>query len=654
MNKEESKRHKKEKTKEKDKHTREAVKRVVLLTGNWTSACTAQDDRCNALHVQYAEYTIKIYKNTQMRTETRTKHRIMAATVTQNTVWILHKDGIHTYTYNNDRIQHRRVADMQGVVAGIAQKHCIVARVHTDKAVNVLYNTKDNTVRVIDTITDINITDTKRVCRMTVQDNTHAVIEYEDGHTQCIDIYKDAKHNASIQKHTHTDRSKAHTVMMDKRNILHIENSKVEHRVVRTHRTILSRQNISSITVHHSIDKLQIHTQSNGVVDVVDIVPYMDRFAVHDSTSIADSARIECGAIHTNPSVLHVCETQRYTHCMMRDGYVEVTDKSGKHTEHKSIVGPVITRGLTSFHAITNGNSTVLVLHYTDSYVAVEYRYTIDTKRTYEVPCTEQIQSIKRYRKDVIVQYETVCVRWYIDKEKNVRREDIDSKTACTDSTHTLVKAMLVSHNRNTQQKKACIVKTQDTYVVYVEHKEIVQHAYISFFYLLYSGYAYCTGLCIVFSFTDYVLHYPFAVIDMQVYNETHMSALLIHLACGQIHLVHIRDSRVYKHAELFQRLHPDYIDLLSLTSFIVFSGLRVTIFGSDDTVCDGISSTTHGIPMYILPVLQYTFVSSPRSYTYTLSHMYVCTDTSLYELQDSDIAPESFLSCDDSIRAFS
>jgi len=643
----EEKKRRKPREPEKSAESRATLKKIEKISGSVAQDIAVaeeqrQKEACSGrLDVRYSDREVFVYVDRKMRKTVKINRPVLSAASDLCVFWVLTEEGVQKFEWLEEAEEavERGADKIKGAVHGVSDRWYMLVRTHADRIRNTLYNLRENRAMEIDGDIGADNHGQMLVSGIVAEQGKRVRIEYRDAY---VLVEEGEKEHRIAEKGKIT----RHRMFFDKRNILEIDGNTARHLVLSASREMLRGKESRSV----EFDPLQrsMYVEIDGKRHIIE--PSFDKFDVEEvaekeTAKKEPSTPAEPPVCHPPPilafkngdiflngrifaktvsgTFLASC-TGRYFHQMAHSGVVKVFHIDTRIELVKTLPA-VRTEGLLSFHAISTPTSTVTALIYSDSVIVMEHAFRLGVKSSAAIPDTEgagEVSDIKRYRKDVILKRNGRYFRYFLDRCKNMQKEE----TPAPPETKSV---SLSAENQNKQQKFISIKKSGSFFSVEAASKHVLSAPFASFFHLLHKGYVYSEGFSILFSEGPRI-SFAFAVSHLRVFNEVDVSKVLVVLSSGQASLLTVRNSQVERKSDLFQNISPDTVEMISPDSFILFESFTVTIFKEAE---------------YIHPVLKWDLPSLPLSFAISSDSLYLCTSRDLYRLSDVAVREGSFLS---------
>ncbi|KAI5181801.1 hypothetical protein NEOKW01_1959 [Nematocida sp. AWRm80] len=292
-----------------------------------------------------------------------------------------------------------------------------------------------------------------------------------------------------------------------------------------------------------------------------------------------------------------------YMHQVLSTGQVKVFYQDSTLI-HIRTIATIILDSLVEVHGYSTHLSTVLVLIYTNRFVIIEYGTNLRLKSL--IRHKEEIEEVRRYRKDIVVRCSDKYIKYHLDKQKNLQ---------CTlmKDTQNIYSLTLTYQNMNARLLPVIIYKGIE-YRAEVPAKKIsVTSKFINMFHLLHVGYVYSTGSSIILSSGESV-KFDISIRRLLVYNGIERSTILVHLYNYKVHLISIKNARIEGRMDLPYTISPNYIEMISLTSFYTIDRYTLTIYEGDAFI--------HPILRISLPQRIFSIMLSDKIYIHTENNL--------------------------------
>ncbi|KAI5172096.1 hypothetical protein NEFER03_1341 [Nematocida sp. LUAm3] len=568
----------------------------------------------DSVHVEASLFCIVLYVNGKCLEEIEVPSEIISLSYCKD-VYVLIKDGILVYRYCPEKktlvsLDKHKVL---GIVSGMSDKCHIVTRESVKgKTRNMLWCLCLGRSFLLDY--PCTPDDPKLIEHMESVSHNELLLFYSQSMRKVS--YSQIHHQwiSSYEKKQEKKR-----IFLDKRNMLIFHNKRIHHMQVIPH-TEMARG--AHLTLLH---------KSNGCIvvqideDIHVIEKNMDRFSICTEHASSFDLSMHCNSstnppfsIFTKDNILFV-DGLPYIRNLTRSKFFFCTGfyifqlniqgclrifilKNKKAVLHREISG-IKVENLLSLDGWCTKKSTLLLMQYTTHAVVLEYFTKLRIKEEIEIESIPE--KITRYRQSVLVEYKENWTRYFLGKDKTLQMEIISKlDISIKNDKKEKEKLFLGAHNRNQQLKKIYLYKKDKQYICELNREEILNQSFIQSIHLLYTGYVFSDGFSLYFS-NGKSINLLIAIREVQVYNEVHMSMILVHLTCGSIHIIYVEKDTI-KRGEMHHRISPERIEVLSLSSFLTIEREVLTVYECTFTSSSffAIPTTRVAFPFFIEDVL--------------------------------------------------
>ncbi|KAI5160308.1 hypothetical protein NEAUS03_1062 [Nematocida ausubeli] len=582
----------------------------------------------NNYSVEVLFYSIILYINGIFNEKVHFSEFILAISISEYVVVVL-STGLHMYEYSETKgLKCIQIIPIEEIVAADAvDEYILLSTLSKDIITTTLYNANTSIEFTVESIEGKKYEEPRIFIERKSEHETVICIEYSKHKRYICDINNDFFEDTEDTHRTKffEENEICKYIFIDKRNLLKISGQKVVHMKMNMHREIACvhgfikvLKNTHGIEVLTKEEKYIVCRRENKYI--------LQRTLIKQTVGIEKEGHADENILLTEPessrkssmsvllsSSLFTYTCENYVHQLHITGMIKIfMDLDGNLIYLRSI-GPVHIFGLTGFYCFSTHNSSLVVLVYSSQIKVFEYSPALKIES--EIHTASRIETVERFRKEILVKCRTGYIKYFLNKQKALKGTDFSFTGDEFVS--------LAAPNMNVQHTPVTITKASDGVVsVLWNDSVIVKGTYISCFHLLHSGYVYASGFQLVLNSKS--IYFSYAICSLSVYNTPTRSTVLVHLITGSLHLLSVDNGAVVGRVDMPYKLSSERLVMLSLDSFMSIARNTLTIFGGDE---------------YIQPILRVSFPGQIKDVCVAEDNIMVVTNKEgVYSLQKSNL----------------
>ncbi|KAH9386806.1 uncharacterized protein NEMAJ01_1702 [Nematocida major] len=512
------------------------------------------------------EHSFAFYVNGIVKGMVPVPSRILAVSICRRVIVVLANE-MRLYQYSRDGISHVEEIPHERIVWAMAvQEYILVRLLKHGGTLHHLYNADHGAVFKLHSPGKAGIQSISR------REEVSVVCVSTSGGLQCM-ACDELGFRVSESPPEGTARAEhIKTVFLDKRNILQVTSSSIEHARISFHRELMSgdspdlSETSSGLCIKCSAGTYYIHRDGSRYKISTKSAPRPEDMPVQthgDGTGALTPISIA--------SYMHTYTFGGYMHRVTNTGEVKIFAVHGGGMEYARSVGPINAHNLTGFYAFSTHTGSILVLLYKSRFSVQEYAWQLDAKSTLSAP--EGIKSVRKFRKDVVIEHSAGHTVYSVGKNKALRAQAL-----AIDKGQTLW--ALDSPNMNMQHSPVLLEKEEGMVAVRWNGSVVARGRSIGNFHLLHTGYVYSDGFSLVLDSGR--ISFAFPIRALSVYNTASRSTVLVHLSVGAVYMLSVVEGKVAGRLELFQKVHSETVRMVSLDSFLTVEEGTLTVYGGD------------------------------------------------------------------------
>lgn len=599
--------------------------------------------------VDYSFYSFTLYRKGELIKKKVLKERILSVSISEY-ITIIHRRGIEQYAYDSPLRIVRDISIERILKAQIIGNYALITTFKEEKRTT-LYKIDSGIHYLLDINTEehplVRI-DKRAECDLIILSYKNHVrhIEYVNGILQEIaenGMIRDKiiKNNPKRPENKIRNNLKAprdeiardeiikRSFLLDKRNILRVSDTSIQHERITTQRILttgkdpLIKVGPAGMEISSNGNRHFIHREYNRyrICSEEDHNKHSNsrmRSEDHPRSSIRDTflspVLLEEGLF----SFIH----GKYIHYVRTDGYITVIQIVDGRAVVNRLIGPVNTAGLTGFYAFSTHFSTLAVLLYGSEFTVWEFSYEQEIKSVLSV---DRIRSVRKYRKNLLIEYANTYKMYSLGKDRSIQEADLARiDVQSLDAPNVNVQLLPVIR---VQEKKDVVEWGRSVHV----EDDFIRH-----FHLLHSGYVYSNGFELVINSEK--VSFGFFIKRISVSSTSERSTVLVCLVTGAVYLVSVVGGRVVGKIEVFQRMLPDKMQMVSLDSFMTVTEGLFVLFGGKE---------------YVQPIIRVTVSEKIEDVLFTNEEIILLTENRTYVINRRVNAQPTAVTPDDSIGVY-